>query len=304
MTAATVDLACAARRDYVPHCAAMLHSVLERSGERVSVHFLHGPDLHSEQARKLGEMVRAGGGEFRPVEVSPERVEGLRTIDWLPSSHWYRIFLPELLPELDRVLYLDADTIAVDSLDPLWEIDLAGNLVGAVTNIWQHDHVDHPERLGLADPSAYFNTGVLLIDLDAFRRDAVTEELIAAARRHHDIIGFPEQDAMNIVIGARRLALHPRWNLMNSSLRFESAVDVFGERAIREARERPAIRHFEGPAENKPWHLLCEREDRGLYRKHRRGTPWPRVRPDGLTPANLVRRARRSARSPGTTRPR
>jgi lipopolysaccharide biosynthesis glycosyltransferase len=304
VSAPPLELACAARRDYVPHCAAMIDSVLERAGGPVRVHFLHGPDLRSSQGRKLAEMVRAAGSEISLIEVLPERVRGLRTIDWLPGSHWYRIFLPELLPGAERVLYLDADTIVVDSLGPLWETDLAGNLVGAVTNVWQHDHLDHPARLELADPGAYFNTGVLLIDLDAFRREGVTEELVAAAREHHEKIGFPEQDAMNIVVGGRRLGLHPRWNLMNSILRFESAVGVFGEQAVREARERPAIRHFEGPGDNKPWHLLCEREGRELYREHRRRTPWPRVRPEGLTPRNLARRARRGAPPHGTTQPR
>ena len=286
-----LELACAARRDYVPHAAAMLDSVLEHAGMPVRVSFLHGPDLRARQERKLAEMVDERGGSIRFLEVSPERVAGLRTLDTLPGSHWYRIFLPELLPELDRVLYLDADAIATDSLTPLWRTDLAGNLVGAVTNVFQHDHLDHAPRLGL-ERTSYFNTGVMLLDLGGLRRAGVTEEVIRTAAEKRELIGFPEQDAMNVVIRDRRLSLHPRWNVMNSILGFDSAAEVFGERAVAEAREHPAIRHFEGPSVNKPWHLLCERADRELYHEHRRRTPWPRVVPAGLTPANLLQRAR------------
>ena len=286
-----IELACAARRDYVPHAAAMLDSVFAHAGMPVRVSFLHGPDLRARQERKLAEMVAQRGGSIRLIEVSPDRVAGLRTLDTLPGSHWYRVFLPQLVPELERVLYLDADAITVDSLAPLWRTDLAGNLVGAVTNVFQHDHLEHAAQLGL-ERSSYFNTGVMLLDLDGLRRERVPEEVVRIAGEKRELIGFPEQDAMNVAVGGRRLALHPRWNVMNSILGFESATEVFGEAAVAEARERPAIRHFEGPSVNKPWHLMCEREGRELYHAHRRRTPWPRVIPAGITPANLISRAR------------
>ena len=62
---------------------------------------------------------------------------------------------------------------------------------------------------------------------------------------------------------------------------------------VEEARRSPAIRHFEGPSVNKPWHLLCEQPGREHYMRHRAATPWPRVRRAGVTPGNLVRFARR-----------
>jgi lipopolysaccharide biosynthesis glycosyltransferase len=292
-----LELACAARRDYVPHCAAMLHSVLSVAERPVRVHFLHGPDLRRSHFSRLERMVGSGGGEIRFLSVSPDRVAGLRTLDFLPASHWYRIFLPELLPEVGRVLYVDADAIAVDSLEGLWRTELGGNLLAAVTNVFQRDHAGHAQRIGLRDPGAYFNTGVMVLDLEGWRRERCTQALLEYARSAEARLGLPEQDAINIVLGDRRLPLHPRWNLMNSILLFPWAADVLGGEAVREAVENPAIRHFEGPSVNKPWHLLCEREDRELYRRHRRGTPWPRVRPAGITPGNVWRRLARVLRT-------
>ena len=65
---------------------------------------------------------------------------------------------------------------------------------------------------------------------------------------------------------------------------------------MRQARSDPAIRHFEGPSINKPWHYLCDHEMRELYRSLRQRTPWPRVRLEGRTPANLLRRKVRELR--------
>jgi lipopolysaccharide biosynthesis glycosyltransferase len=93
------------------------------------------------------------------------------------------------------------------------------------------------------------------------------------------------------VLGGRRLPLHPRWNVMNSVLLFAAAGDVFGPEAVAQARESAAIRHFEGPDTNKPWHHLCESELRELYLEHRRGTPWPRTR----RPRFSIRRKRMAA---------
>ena len=293
----SVEIACAARRDYVPHAAAMLDSVLETTGDAgVQIHFLHGRDWPREYRRLLSEMVERGGGEISFLEVSEHRVAGLRTRDSLPASHWYRVFLPELLPRHDRILYLDADLIAVDTLSPLWQLDLRTDYLGAVTNVFQQDHLNRISELGLSDPAVYFNSGVLLMNLELMRRDDCTRAIVDYARANAARLSWPEQDALNLLLGNRRLALHPRWNLMNSLLVFEHAVDVFGAEALAEAKASPAIRHFEGPAQNKPWHADCERPDRELYARHRARTPWPTFeleRGSGEDPGALRRLASR-----------
>lgn len=299
-----LHVACAARRDYVPHSAAMLHSVLTQRGEGgVHVHYLHGPDLPPRTTGLLAEMVDRSGGTISFLPIPDERVAGLRTVDFrggdefpvLPASHWYRIFLPELLPDVDKLLYLDADTIVVDSIEPLWATDLTDHYVAAVTNVFQADHLHHPKTLGL-EPRVYFNTGVLLMNLELMRRDGCTGALRDYALTHRDQLAFPEQDAMNVVVGARRLPLHPRWNCMNSILLFPWSSDVFGPEAVAEAGRNPAIRHFEGPSINKPWHYLCEREMRELYSDHRRHTPWPEPELEGVTPRNVGKRLARDLR--------
>ncbi len=289
----TLHLACAARSDYVPHGAAMLHSVSGHTGDHtLSVHFLHGSDLAPDVAIRLTEMIERLGGAIEFHEVSDEMVAGLRTRgDFLPASHWYRIFLPRLLPGLDRVLYLDVDIIAVDSIAPLWATDLGDSYLAAVTNVFLPDHADRPAQLGLAEPTDYFNSGVLLMNLELMRQEDRTQALIDYAQSHHDLLAWPEQDALNVVLGHRRAHLHPRWNAMNSILNFSWSIDVFGADAVAEARRNPALRHFEGPAANKPWHYLCAADMRRLYLEHRRQTPWPDVRLQGRTPGNIARHA-------------
>ena len=266
--------------EYMPHVAAMLHSLLEhRGGLDLEAHYLHAPEASRADLDAMVAMVETGGGRLELHEIPAERIEGLKPIIRIPVNMWYRTFLPELLPDVDKILYLDADVIAVDSVEPLWAMDLDGNYVGAVTNVWERWNLDFVRSLELQRP--YFNSGVLVMNLDLMRRDDATAKVLAYARAH-ERVPWGDQTALNVVLGARRLDLHPRWNCMNSVLTFEDAIEVFGEQAVREARENPALRHFEGPDANKPWHAQCtDAVAQAEYLRHRRATPWPEVKLDG-----------------------
>lgn len=285
------DIAWAADEPYFPHGATMTHSLLAARGDaEVHVHCLVAPGLPSRYRDPLERMVTEGGGEIRFVEVPDSWVDSLPST--IAKTGWYTMFLPGLLPDVDRVLYVDVDAIVLDSLDELFRIDFEGNHVGAVTNVFESYYAHRPAELGLSGPEVYFNAGIMLLNLELMRQDDCTAELDEFARTRPNLLWY-DQDVFNGVLSSRRLALHPRWNAMNSLFIFPWSSDVYGEETAAEARRNPAIRHFEGPSVNKPWHFLCEREMRELYVEHRRQTPWPRYRPAGITPGNVVRRVRR-----------
>lgn len=293
----TIHLACAAERDYIPHSAAMLLSALDHTGDaELSIHYMHPPELPRAERDELAEMVTREGGRISFLELADEAVAGFPIEGFTRKATWYRVFLPELVPEADRMIYLDADVIVLDDLAPLWRTELAGQLLAAVTNVPQWDHVGRPEAIGMASKSEYFNAGVLLLDLERMRAEGTSSELREFVIENAERLEWRDQDALNLLLGRRRLPLHPRWNVMNSILLFPWASDVFGPTAVQQARSNPAIRHFEGPSLNKPWHYLSDHELRERYVALRRRTPWPRVRLEGRTPANVLRRKVRELR--------
>lgn len=283
-------LACASGPAYAAHTAAMLHSVIEHRGDlELRAHYLVGPGFPSRTARRIAEMVERHGASIEFRVIPEDRVSGLPAARSFDRAVWYRLLLAELLEDADRVLYLDGDVIAMDDLRPLWQADLAGSYAAAVPNVWDPWNAGRPAQLGLAGPHEYLNSGVVLLDLDRLRADDMSARLIDYARRNADRLPFLDQDVLSIVFAGRWTRLHPRWNCMNSVLLSDAADELLGAEAVAQARRSPGIRHFEGPSVNKPWHILCEREHRAEYFRHRRATPWPRVRPEGVTPANLLR---------------
>jgi lipopolysaccharide biosynthesis glycosyltransferase len=271
-----LDVACAVEgEEYVAHCAAMLHSVLARNrAHEIRVHYMHGPDLEARDRDRLTELVEREGGAIDFLYVPDRDLDGLPTIGFTKKATWYRIFLPELLTGVDRILYLDADLLVLEDMAPLWALDLTGHWVGAVTNVFQDNHLWHASEIGLSGPEAYFNAGVLLMNLAEMRRDGRTRALFDFGVENAERIELRDQDALNVVLGERRLRLHPRWNVMNSFHLFPKNARVLGRWKRRQAIRRPAIRHFEGPDALKPWHPDCEQTMYELYRAHRAATPW------------------------------
>lgn len=285
-----IDVACAADAGYLPHAAAMVHSLLTADPPaEVRVHLLHPPALPLRDRRELTAMVSGLGASLALHEVADAVVAGLPEMGRISRVMWHRLALPAVLPDVARVLYLDCDVLVRRSLAPLWELDLGGCAVGAVTNVFPPYLVHRPDALEMPR-DAYFNSGVLLLDLDAWRARGESERIAAIVRTERERIVFPDQDALNLALWRDRLPLHPRWNCQNAILSFHTAEALLGAAMAADARADPAILHFEGGAWAKPWHYLSDHPYRQMYFDHRAQTPWPEVRVEGRTAANRLRR--------------
>lgn len=112
-----------------------------------------------------------------------------------------RVLAPQLLP-VDKVLYLDVDTIICEDLRSMYDTDLDGKWIA-----WCE------EKAGLWNPynKPYFNFGVALMNLKQMREDCVSERLVRVLNERRYI--FNEQDALNeIVTDDKMVALDPRYN--------------------------------------------------------------------------------------------
>jgi len=185
---------------------------------------------------------------------------------------WVRTVLTDALPDVDRVVYLDADTLVRHSVLPLWTA-LDGAPIAAVTNTTEPAMYEYVQSLGLSDPAEYFNAGVLVMDLAQWREEGVIERITALSRERP--LRWYDQDALNVVFAGRWRRLHPRWNAMNSLWFWtEHARRIFTDDELDTARANPAIAHFEGPHVVKPWHYLSRHPFREEYRAALAKTAW------------------------------
>lgn len=169
-----------------------------------------------------------------------------------------RLFLDELLPlEVNRVIYLDCDTVVVDSLEKLYETDLGNNMIGACIEPTINYAVK--EYLGINKEESYYNSGVLLIDLDKYRLYRAREKVINCLEEISGVSIFSDQDAINRAFSNLIKPLNPRYNFITNYLywRYEHLVKMspsfgsIGKNVWDEAVKKPAIIHFAG--DERPW---------------------------------------------------
>jgi lipopolysaccharide biosynthesis glycosyltransferase len=143
----------------------------------------------------------------------------IRPSDHVSVACYYRLFLPSILADYQRVIYLDVDLILQTDVAKLWAENLGGFALGAVRDVWavnvlrkpRHHHLEWINYLGVDSPNSYFNSGVMLFDLNQMRLERL-EELCLNHLLRFPPCGLHDQDVLNAVCQHYTAPLHPAWN--------------------------------------------------------------------------------------------
>lgn len=175
---------------------------------------------------------------------------------YLSKAAYYRLFVTDIIEgNIHKILYLDGDIIVTHSLLELWKVNISDYALGAVTDMAEGRQ--EFERLGYAADEGYFNSGVLLINLDYWREHNLKDKFIDLIVKHPEKIKLHDQDVLNIVLHDKKLILPMKYNVQNGFL-WKKEYNQFGERYddyeidLKEAIANPTIIHFTD--NKKPWH--------------------------------------------------
>lgn len=161
---------------------------------------------------------------------------------------WYRIFLDQLLPEeVEKVLYLDADTLIASSIDELFQIPLENVAIGAAKD-QQNFIIATKQRIGLPQQHTYVCAGVLLMNLSYWRKHNIAQQILDWAIANAHRLGCPDQDAINVVLREKTVVLPAKWGIIARNFLYDAFYQT--EEAA-EAYHHPCIIHYAGCA---PWY--------------------------------------------------
>ena len=264
-----LEVLCGCDGNYFPHAATMICSLLEHN-KVVRIHLFYSGVVGGELT-KLRSLVTRYGSEVVYYRMAPEEFQDLRVDKGSSLSsiaNYFRVLAPRMLPpNTKKILYLDCDIIVRGSLKDLWSTDFCDHALAAVEcAFW--DPMDE-FFVKLPSGASYFNSGVLLINLDYWRQNDICERTIAFVRKYPEKVNLYDQDALNATLVDRWIKLPARWN--------EQARSTVGRPALRDEHVLdPAIVHF--VCRDKPWHWSCIHPFKHEYHKYRRKTPWRHYR--------------------------
>ncbi len=251
--ASTLHVALASNRNYFPGLLATVVSLLEANRTaRFHFHVIDGgltPQQHRELETKSVRRQPANRISFHTLNHDIFR--GFKA-DYGNSYMTYARIVVASVVDARRVLYLDTDLLVAADVTPLWETDLGEAVIAAapdrdITRVRD----DYPFSAGPAE-ARYFNAGVLVIDLDRWRRQGVQDALLRMITANPERFRWWDQTAMNVLLHDQVRLVDPGWNT------FADEVDFSPEGGGR-------IFHYVGGT--KPWTRYLDTPEFRLWRR-------------------------------------
>ena len=205
---------------YIPFLAVSMQSLIDNSSKenKYAIKVLY-TNVSEENMLKIKKYEKENISiEFVNLNNQLKEVQGkLYTRNYFSNTTYFRLFIPELYPEYDRVIYLDSDTAILADVAELYNEDIGDNLVAAVPDgvvqtipIFQ-EYVE--KVVGVIDYNNYFNAGILLMNLKELREYKFQEKFLYLLEKIKFEVA-QDQDYLNRLCKGRVKILDFAWNRM------------------------------------------------------------------------------------------
>jgi len=136
-----------------------------------------------------------------------------------PLNIYVRLFSPNIVPSgTEKALFLDVDLIFMEDISKIWNTQLGNNVLGAVqdSRILSFDNswggILNYQKLGFDPNTKYFNTGLLLININMWKKQQLTQRTLNCVNQNIKYANYPEQYGLNVVLANQWIELDARWN--------------------------------------------------------------------------------------------
>lgn len=308
VTATSPIVLCAADENYVKPLAVTLHSAASNlaQGHQLQVVLLDGGISESSWGG-LRETLLDLPITVQVIRPDLDQVSDLMTSHHISHAAYLRLLASKLLPDyVEKVVYLDSDLLVLDDVTKLWQMDLGDAYCAASIDIacpfvdarehfaGSEDTVAHfgsvpyvaaisPisnwRELGIDGSAAYFNSGVMVLNLKRWRQDDISRKLFDCLRENREHVWCWDQYALNVVFAGNWKPLEPKWNQGMHVHEYPSAeICPIDRDQFLEMCESPSIVHY--TTEFKPWHHRVVHPQRDLFYKHLDETAFVGWRPE------------------------
>jgi lipopolysaccharide biosynthesis glycosyltransferase len=222
----------------MPTSVAML-SMLESSPDvAFDIFILQSEDVSDDDCKILNDIVSSFPSSSIQYISLGQNFSGAFEIRGISKASYYRLLIPWLIPQYDKVLYLDGDIVVMRNISELYNHEIGNNYIAGVAPFKYdgHSYHDYAFKLGLK-ATDYINAGILLINSKKMRQDNLKDSLMEEAKKKYT---FLDQDILNVVCKDKIALLPWKYNYTPHT-------------TLSEEPENICIYHYAGP---KPWNIL------------------------------------------------
>ena len=249
----------------------MIHSLcVNNQCEKLHFHIIIDESVTEQQKAELQTVVPEDAEiSFYLINIENIRQYLVVKVENFPIPIYYRLLMAKILPEsVHKILYLDADMIVRHDLSELWNTPLDNIAVAGVqeaSGSAQCHRLDYPEEKG------YFNSGVLLFNLNFIRSHNITDQYIKYIIENPERLHCPDQDVINYVLRDNKIPLPLRYNVQEAYYRDPPLVKDAINGDLEKDICNPVILHYN---KEKPWSKKCEHPLKNIYYYYKNNTIW------------------------------
>ena len=205
---------------YLPYLSVTVESIkrFKQSENEYSLYVLCdslSPEAEEALLNMSDEDVRVYAVSVRERTEKIKESLALRLRDYYSEAIFYRLFIPSLFPDLKKAVYIDCDVVLNTDIAELYYTDIGDCLLGGVVDESVTDTPEFAEYtrsyLGI-EPERYINSGVLIMNLDMMRREAIEEKFLDILTELNPDTVAPDQDYLNLLSKDRIYYLPTAWN--------------------------------------------------------------------------------------------
>lgn len=277
--------------NYLQHLAVTIASLAENSSDRrINLHIVYQSLAHDRQDQLVSLI-----DKYEYITASFYKVDTSDYTDFPISGHinlvsYFRLFLTDILPsDIDRVVYLDCDLVIEDDISKLYDYDLSGRPIGAIVDPYNNDlHT----RLGSPSSHRYFNAGVLVLDINLWRKTDIKHKFVEFVRINARRLRFHDQDVLNATFADNVTYIPYQWNFQ-AKTKIMDLKPLGGKYKCENTDfNSPSIIHY--TTNLKPWYFRHDVPFEDRYFRYLALTPWRDYTPsDRTATAITIRRLKK-----------
>lgn len=238
-------------------------------GQEFRVWLVH-EKITDESLKSLEELCKKLEFDLRIIKVDSSNWKDAPTVKRYPKEMYFRLLAGEILPiDVSKVIYLDPDVLVINPLTELWNLDLDDHMLAAATHTGLIDVATPLNKVRLDLDHGYYNSGIMLINLDQAREKIKWGDISEVIEKYADYLVLPDQDILNYLYGKYALPIpEEKWNY-DARMYATYLTRSLAQHDIHWVMANTSVLHFCGKL--KPWDKKHDNRFTALYLSYQNG---------------------------------